>query len=40
MTLVVRGGNDMGIYEVMLGLYRDNGQENENHYIIVGYLLG
>ena len=30
----------MGICEAILGSYRDNGQENGNRYIIVGYLLG
>ena len=23
-----------------LGLYRDNGKENGNYYIIIGYILG
>ena len=25
---------------IILGLYRDNGKENGNYYIIVGYILG
>ena len=25
---------------VILGLYRDNGKENGNYYIIIGYILG
>ena len=24
----------------LLGLYRDNGKENGNNYIIIGYILG
>ena len=24
----------------VLGLYRDNGKENGNYYIIIGYILG
>ena len=31
----------MGLgFWVILGLYRDNGKENGNYYIIIGYILG
>ena len=30
----------MGIMRYILGLYRDNGKENGNYYIIIGYILG
>ena len=28
------------IYRVIWGLYRDNGKENGNYHIIIGYILG
>ena len=29
-----------GIWVILLGLYRDNGKENGNDYVIIGSILG
>ena len=34
------GVNELSCISVIPALYRDNGKENENYYIIVGYILG
>ena len=31
---------DVGVWHIFLGVYRDNGNENGNFNIIIGYILG